>query len=155
VSTDTQWEIEVGDLNGDGHPDIAGCSGLNLCSPALNVWYSEGDGIHFDLQTYPAVIDYWSTGNGVAVGDLNGDGLDDAALTIPGNQPGALINVWHQLPDGTLSAPIVYDSYDVPEPLIIGDVNGDGWNDLVTLHGGWNQAGVYYYGHRDDDLSQE
>jgi hypothetical protein len=78
------------------------------------------------------------------VGDVTGDGRADAILTIPGNQPGALINLWHQLPDGTLSDPYVYDSYDIPEPVAVTDVNLDGRNDVVTLHGGWDEAGVYY-----------
>jgi len=59
--------------------------------------------------------------------------------------PPAVINVWHQLGDGTLSDPVGYVSYDIPEPVIIGDANSDGWNDLIALHGGWTEAGIYYY----------
>jgi hypothetical protein len=39
--------------------------------------------------------------------------------------------------------PIVYSSYDTPEPVAIAGMNGDNLGDMVTLHGGWVQAGVY------------
>ncbi len=52
------------------------------------------------------------------------------------------MNVFPQTVDG-LGAPSVYGSYDIPEPLVVADMNSDNLGDLVTLHGGWMQAGVY------------
>lgn len=34
-------------------------------------------------------------------------------------------------------------SYDIPEPVEVKDVTGDGLSDIVVLHGGWNSMGVY------------
>jgi hypothetical protein len=34
-------------------------------------------------------------------------------------------------------------SYDVPEPVAVGDINLDGRPDIVVLHAGWMAAGVY------------
>jgi hypothetical protein len=36
-----------------------------------------------------------------------------------------------------------YPSYDIPEPVRVADVNGDGRLDVVVAHGGWNALGAY------------
>ena len=36
-----------------------------------------------------------------------------------------------------------YTSYDIPEPVEVADVDGDGRADVITLHSGWLKAGVY------------
>ena len=36
-----------------------------------------------------------------------------------------------------------YVSYDIPEPVEVADVDGDGRADVITLHSGWLKAGVY------------
>ncbi len=140
VTAVPQWEVEVGDLNGDRLPDIAGCSGLNLCMPTLNVFAQRGRG-GFRLRQYPTNSSIWSA-CGIGVGDVTGDGADDAAISICANRPNALLNVFPQV-GGKLGAPTVYNSYDIPEPLVVADMNGDNQGDMVTLHGGWMQAGVY------------
>ena len=142
VTTVPQWEVEVGDLNGDRFPDIAGCSGLNLCSSTLNVFVQRGRG-GFGMRQYPANSGIWGA-CGIAVGDVTGDGADDATMSICANRPNALLNVFPQVGGKrVLGAPTVYSSYDIPEPLVVADMNGDNLGDVVTLHGGWMQAGVY------------
>jgi hypothetical protein len=75
-------------------------------------------------------------GNGIAVGDVTGDGRNDVALSIGGNEPASVVNVFPQTAQGTLGRPVLYDSHESPQPLEIGDVNGDGRDDLVAVHGG-------------------
>jgi hypothetical protein len=142
VTTVPQWEVEVGDLNGDRFPDIAGCSGLSLCMPTLNVFVQRGRG-GFGMRQYPANAGIWGA-CGIAVGDVTGDGADDATMSICANRPNALLNVFPQVGGKlVLGAPTIYSSYDIPEPLVVADMNGDNLGDVVTLHGGWMQAGVY------------
>jgi FG-GAP-like repeat len=38
---------------------------------------------------------------------------------------------------------VSYPSYDIPEPVDVADLVLDGRADVVTLHGGWNDGGVY------------
>jgi hypothetical protein len=140
VTPDPQWEVEVGDLTGDRLPDIAGCSGLNQCTPTLNVFAQRGHG-GFRIRQYPANSNGWSA-CGIAVGDVTGDGRDDVTMSICGNRPNALLNVFPQA-GGRLGTPVVYSSYDIPEPVAVADMNLDNLGDVVTLHGGWLQAGVY------------
>src|SRR5439155_9543702 len=84
----------------------------------------------------------WS-GCGIGVGDVTGDGRADVAISVCGNQPNAFIDVFPQTPNGTIGAVQVHNSLDIPDPIVIRDVNADGRNDIVDLHGGWNNAGVY------------
>ena len=81
--------------------------------------------------------------NGVGVGDVTGDGRNDVVVSYGGNRPGSSIGVFAQTASGTLAPLVSYPSYDIPEPVEVADVNGDGRADVVTLHGGWNEAGVY------------
>ena len=65
--------VAIGDLNGDGKPDLAVA---NCDSNTVSVLLGNGDG------TFGAKTDF-ATGSGpgsVAIGDLNGDGKPDLAV---------------------------------------------------------------------------
>ena len=51
--------------------------------------------------------------------------------------------MFQQTDTGLLGGPVSFTSYDIPEPVDVADVDLDGDADVVTLHGGWNKAGVY------------
>lgn len=140
VTTDPQGEIEITDLTGDGLPDIVGCSGVGHCRPIVNVFEQRHSG-KFRLNEYPADAGIWGA-CGIGVGDVTGDGLGDVVMSICANQPDARLNVFAQR-RGKLLPPVVYDSYDLPKPVTVADMNGDNLGDVVTLHGEWMQAGVY------------
>ncbi len=140
VTTDLQWEVEVADLTGDGLPDIAGCGGDGQCRPIVNVFEQRASG-KFRLSQYPGDAGIWAA-CGIGVGDVSGDGLGDVVMSICANQPYARLNVFVQR-RGKLRPPVVYDSYDLPKPVTVADMNGDNLADVVTLHGEWLRAGVY------------
>lgn len=54
---------------------------------------------------------------------------------------------------GGLTGPTTIPSYDIPEPVAVRDVDLDGLEDVVVLHAGWLQAGVYLQG--DSGLEPE
>jgi len=76
--------------------------------------------------------------SGVAVGDLNGDGLPDVASTrtllnsVPPH-PGDAI-VYLQNADGSFAQGVRYSAGSDPVQIRIADLNGDGLPDLVTIN---------------------
>lgn len=133
-------DLEVGDINNDGLTDIIVMSGQGF-APNVGVLIQKTD------RTFNSAIYYDLGGNeltsGVAVGDVNGDALQDVVVTYGGNKPYSKIGVFLQNNTGTLNLPVSYSSYDIPEPIEIADVNQDGRQDIVLAHGGWNAVGVY------------
>jgi hypothetical protein len=110
----------IGDLNGDGKPDLVVTNGAGL-----GVLLNNGNG------TFAAVVNYGAgtRPGSVAIGDLNGDGKPDLALAN-GNIGGAsvLLNVG----SGMFAAAVDYAYSAASGPVVIGDLNGDGKPDLVS-----------------------
>jgi hypothetical protein len=81
-----------------------------------------------------------SSADAVAVGDINGDGLDDIALTTTYLFDAAndyKLFVYFQKPDGTLQAPQKYDYSMANETgLALADLDGDGRKDIIVGQGG-------------------
>lgn len=123
--------VEVGHFNRDARPDVVG-----IHESTLYVFRQGADGSFETGETTSAGA------ADLAVGDVTGDGLDDIAVTVPGNTPYSSVAVWAQRQDGTLRPPVFRPVYDVPGPLVIGDVNADQRKDLVMVHVGWHRAGV-------------
>ena len=79
----------------------------------------------------------------VAVGDVNGDGLNDVVMTTsyyfdPDND--YKIFVFLQSANGILETPVKYDAGD-GDSVDIGDLNNDGRKDVVVTH--TNSIGVF------------
>jgi hypothetical protein len=116
--------VAIGDLNGDGNPDLATA---NFVADTVSVLLNRGDG------GFQATLDY-RTGNrpiSVAIGDLNGDGNPDLAIA---NQGGITVSVLLNSGDGSFQAKHDYATGDGPNSVAIGDLNGDGTLDLVTAN---------------------
>jgi hypothetical protein len=112
--------VAIGDLNGDGWPDLMVA---NSESPTVSVLLGNGDG------TFAARVDrqIGSNPRSAQAGDLNGDGRLDLAVT--GNSS---VSVMLGIGDGTFGAPASYRTGSTPLMAAIGDLNADGAADLVT-----------------------
>ncbi|MFU8854683.1 S8 family serine peptidase [Micromonospora sp. SL1-18] len=123
VAAETSRELEVGDVNGDGRPDVVGYSGTTV-----RVWDRTDDGWHrtdHSIGSGPQI-------GGIEVADISGDGRADVVATLYGNPPA--VAVLRQNAAGGLDAAQLTPLGDLPGPVRAADVNGDGRLDAVTVH---------------------
>jgi uncharacterized repeat protein (TIGR01451 family) len=135
------WDdLELGDVNADGLTDVVVMSGQTFADNLGILLQQAGGGlgapVYYDLGGNQLT-------SGVAVGDVNGDARNDVVVSYGGNSPGAFIGVFLQTGAGTLAAPVSLPAYDIPEPVVIADVDDNGRADVLTLHGGWAAMGIY------------
>ena len=125
----------IGDLDGDGRNDVATFTNATVNGSDVVVLYQDQTGKLTTFVSFNSLSELGLTAvRDIAVGDLNGDGrLDLAVSGIPvpqsvGNGPSLV--VLYQSPDGSLGPPAHYhvtdESFAVGQPLAIGDVNSHG-----------------------------
>ncbi len=136
------WDdVAVGDLNNDGLTDVVKMSGQRDAFKDLAVYLQNQDG---NLD-YPIIIDLPDAdmGNGVSIGDVTGDGLNDIVMSYGGNSPWANIAVFAQTDAGTLILDATYEAYEIPGSVALSDVNMDGKLDVVVTHAQWEKLSVH------------
>jgi hypothetical protein len=135
--------LAVGDINNDGEDDLLALhgSGDTYRGRELSV-FPHARGAALPSFTRPVTTGIYLA-QSVAVGDLNGDGLDDVVVTGGGNAPDAFLNVFLQGPTGLPAWPISYATSHIPSALAIGDLNHDGREDVVVVHDGWRTLSVF------------
>jgi ELWxxDGT repeat protein len=134
--------VTIGDLNGDGLPDLAVANrNGSALSILLNTTQPGSDVPSFaDRQDFNTGLISFS----VAAGDLNGDGILDLALVnTQSNSVGVFLNTTSPGSSTvTFAARIDFGTGYSPQSVAIGDLNGDGRTDLVTANSQANSISV-------------
>ena len=124
--------MAVGDLNGDGKPDLVVA---NRGSNTVSVLLGNGQRHLRAATNFAAGTAPYS----VAVGDLNGDGKPDLVVANYGSNT---VSVLLGTGNGTFAAATNFAVGTAPYSVAVADVNGDGKPDLVVADGGSNDVSV-------------
>ncbi len=141
--------LTVGDLNGDGYPEIVTS---DCVQGDLSVFVNNGNGTYQNGVFYnPAVGGMAGWGGlclsgGIAIADLNGDGKPDI---ISSNDASSDVTIFTGNGDGTVNMPTigyaVGGNFPSASP-VVADFNGDGYPDLVVTARGLSLVFLKGYG---------
>nr|MCU0253821.1 S8 family serine peptidase [Acidobacteriota bacterium] len=156
-----EYQLRFGETAGGGAGDVAGDSAAGVASAAAAApgpppdtvavrVVSGGPAPLFDARRYHAVLSA-GTISAIATGDLDGDGRRDvAALTWRNDPPVALeVHLLLGQPDGSLATtPVSYAAGVGPWSylscgLAVGDVSGDGRDDVVIASAGTSETAPF------------
>ncbi len=138
--------VTVGDVNGDGKPDIvAATSDTNGNNGRIVVFYQDPatPGTFLAASTFPGGAQPFA----VRIADLNGDGLADLAVADlgPGTDgtgaSGATVLLQDPANHGSFLAPVTYAAQSGTIHISVADIDGDGKLDLVTANLGPSPTG--------------
>jgi len=129
------FEVRVGDLDGDGLPDLVVATEPGLVS----LLGGKGDGT---FLAEPVFEQRWAGGaKAVAIGDFNGDGIDDAAVTN-WNSHDVLVLFGGSDEIKTARVP----GGENPWGVAAADLTGDGAAELLVLDNSGDALRVYSAG---------
>jgi len=128
--------VAVGDINGDGIPDLAiiGSASTSGANGSITVLLGAGNGLFLSAGVY-------QSGNGpggIVIADFNGDGVPDLAVSNSGDNT---VTVLLGNGDGTFQTKGTSQTGISPGQLAVGDFNGDGILDIVTANVGNSNTG--------------
>ncbi len=131
---DSPFNVAIGDVNADGKPDLAIVNSPSSTSDrsgqdGLTILTGDGLGAFTKMAGSPFVTGKFP--NIPAIGDVNGDGVADVAVSNP---DGDNITVFTMSRSGTVASRAVVSVPGHPKGLVLRDLNGDEKAEIVTTN---------------------
>lgn len=122
------YAVTSGDFDGDGDLDLAAA---NCFGDTLSVLLNHGDGSFQDVTSF----DVGAEPTALAIGDLNDDGAPDLAVAHRGTDSNlGGVSILLNLGNGSFTEQVSFDTGYAPEAVVMGDLDGDGDNDLAVAN---------------------
>jgi 6-phosphogluconolactonase (cycloisomerase 2 family) len=137
--------VAIGDLDGDGKPDLAVA---NYGSASVSVFRNTSSSGLIAAGSFAAKVDF-TTGSfprSVAIGDLDGDGKPDLAVANYGSNTVSVLrntSTSGLIAAGSFAAKVDFTTGTDPYSVAIGDLDGDGKPDLAVANLSSNTVSVY------------
>ena len=130
VASNSPSSVAIGDFNGDGIQDLAVGNSTREEGPmgSTSIFVGNGDG-SFRSEINSAAGPHPQS---AAVGDFNGDGVQDLAVTNLGGSVSILLGNG----DGNFQPPLSFGAHRFPGSIAVGNFNGDGFQDLAVANSG-------------------
>ncbi len=156
TTADTAYGTEL-DVNGDGFTDVAvGVRGANGGNGAVRFFYGSATGPSITVSR--EIAGTFGTGSGfgkvvVPIGDVDGDGFGDVAFSAAGSSPSGRMAAGQVLAyrgssiGVSSAAPTVFEGVSSRDQFGLflsaaGDVNGDGYGDVIVGAPQFNLSGL-------------
>ena len=141
---DSPFNVAIGDINGDGIPDLAivnspGSTSDRSGKDGLAILIGDGRGGFTPMTGSPFATA--KRPNMVAIGDLNGDGVADVVVSNPDSDS---ITIFFMSQNSSVAAQSTLSVPGHPKGLAIRDLNGDGKADIVVANSTANSVTVIW-----------
>jgi Domain of unknown function (DUF4347)/Bacterial Ig-like domain/FG-GAP-like repeat/RTX calcium-binding nonapeptide repeat (4 copies) len=127
------FSVSIGDINGDGKPDLATANSSSNLSILLN---TTATGAATPTFAPSVTVVTYQNSISLSIGDINGDGKPDLATANSTNNTASI--VLNTTPTGattpTFAPPVTFPTGNRPRGISIGDFNSDGKPDLAVAN---------------------
>jgi hypothetical protein len=138
---DSPFGVAIGDINGDHNLDLAIVNSPTITSSntgqdGLTILIGDGRGGFTKMPGSP--FKTGSSPSRVAIGDINGDGIADIAVT---NYKGASVTVFMMNRNGVATSYTIPVG-DHPDGVAVADLSGKGEKDVIVTNSGSNYLDI-------------